>query len=279
MPTFDDMMMAAGGGYLPLIDILTALSLTTNLKICLDAGHDLSYGGSGQDWLDTSGNLGADEFHMGTTASADAADPTFNGVAGGLSAGEFFGFDGGDSFHYGAALEAWMKTLHKDGAAFSLLIALYTPAGANGTMVADVQAVLQYDPGFNISFDATSMNFHVTNGSAFQHVASSDAKPYTDDSWNIIGATIDENGGAAASFFWANGGYVQVGASDTFNAAYTSPGAADPSYDFTIGDRGDGSVPLSNGCRIAGLAMWEGGTISKANFDAIHAMFKGRFGL
>ena len=80
------------------MNILTSNSLTTNLKLCLDAGDINSYSGSGQKWLDRSG-LGHD-FFLGVDGSANTDDPTFNGSPGNASSNEYFSVDGGDFFRY-----------------------------------------------------------------------------------------------------------------------------------------------------------------------------------
>ena len=69
----------SGQANVSLIDILTALGLTTNLKLCLDAGDSVSYDGTSQDWVDRSGAGNAETAAaapISTASRAAAASPT-----------------------------------------------------------------------------------------------------------------------------------------------------------------------------------------------------------
>src|SRR5688572_10725967 len=109
-----------------LLTILNGLGLTANLKLCLDAGDNLSAPAAATSWLDRSGN--GYDFFRGTTSGADATDPTFNGTPGELSAAEYWSFDGGDFFRYDTTNETWMQNLHKNNALLSFFCWLYLPS-------------------------------------------------------------------------------------------------------------------------------------------------------
>jgi len=104
-----------------LIDAITTAGLTSGLQLALDAGDTNSYSGSGQSWLDTSGN--GYDFFRGITGGANSDDPTFNGTSGGISINEYWSFDGDDFFIYDSANETWMNNLHKNNAQWSWLFA------------------------------------------------------------------------------------------------------------------------------------------------------------
>ena len=102
-----------------LITAITTAGLTSGIQYALDAGDSNSYSGTGQSWLDTSGN--EQDFFRGADGSASTDDPTFNGTAGGLSDTEYWSFDGGDFFRYDSAQETWMDNLHKNNARFAFM--------------------------------------------------------------------------------------------------------------------------------------------------------------
>ena len=101
-------------------DIVTA-GLTSGLRVVLDAGS--ADAGSGQSWLDVSGN-GVD-FFRGADGNSSTDDPAYNGTLGNLSSSEYYSYDGGDFFTYDSTNESWMQDMHKDNAEFSIAMWLY----------------------------------------------------------------------------------------------------------------------------------------------------------
>lgn len=67
---------------------ITRLNLSSGLKLCLDAGDAASYPGTGQSWLDVSGQ--ANNFFLGANNTVTTDDPSFSGTPGGLTANESF---------------------------------------------------------------------------------------------------------------------------------------------------------------------------------------------
>ncbi len=264
-------MFARRTGYVSLFQILTDASLTTNLKVCLDAGDSASYS-SGQSWLDRSG--GGYDFFLGADGSATATDPTFNGSAGGRSASEYFSYDGGDYNRYDTTNEAWMQTLHKDAAVFSLVIMVY------GTVAGRIWGTTGNALGAGVELGVLS--------AAAPRLVGYNASGVTIDKtattipgagvWNMIGLSVNENGGNV-SFHYLNGAYNQVSASNTFDASYASPATGNANFTMEIGACGNGQTPVASGTRIATVAIWQGTALSKANFDTIWAAHKTRFGL
>jgi hypothetical protein len=266
-----------------LIDILTDLSLTTNLKICLDAGDINSYDGSSADWADVSGNIGADEFFRGSTSGSDANDPTFNGSAGGLSANEYWSFDGADYFTYGAGNETYMDSLHKASAKFAIITFLYFTSSPS----AKTYGTLGNDPnnvGAQLDLLGTEpkrLSLYVGDGSGpVMSRTDSDGLSLSYPGWHVFGGAFHEGGGNV-SFFYGDTGYDQVSSSDTFSLSYSTPSSSAATYPMQIGTAGNAASPMPSGSRQVAFALWSGGTLpTKANFDDIVAgMNKRGFGI
>lgn len=247
---------------------LTALGLTSGLKLCLDTGDGQSYT-SGQSWLDRSGN--GYDFFRGATSGAAADDPTFNGTPNKYSSGEYFSFDGGDFFRYDSANETWMHNLHKDNAKFSLIaFCFFVPASAI-TLFSTAQ--LTTDVGMSYTYGSGGHNLFVVNGSGSAALNMSGGLGSSDNAWHMVGISTDEAIGAAGGFHYRNG------SSGTFASAYTSPSAASATSTAEIG-AANGVGPATSGTRIASLAMWEGVTpLTLAQMNAIRTAVGGRFGV
>lgn len=259
-----------------LIDIITDRGKTTGLKLVLDAGDSVSYTSS-QDWIDRSGNLGGDEFHRGTGTGSDSADPTFNGTAGGLSSAEYFSFDGGDGFVYGATNPAWVNTLHKDGAKFAILAAHYKPTGASFANLFNTGGNSNNNGirfAYNWSANKLAIQVFKTTSTA---VFSNNVGPVVpDDTWSIDALLIDEAAGGSAS------GFRSVGSSAVdFDGTYSSPGTGAAVGTASIGTAYESEIEdaLSANCRIGAFAIWQGTVPSKSDLDNISDDLKGRFGL
>lgn len=276
MSAIQQMMVGSGGGGVTLMSALTTASLTTNLKLCLDAGDVSSYDPSVQTdkWLDRSG-AGYD-FYRGSGTGSDAADPTFTGSAGVL--GSYWALDGGDYFTYDTTNEAWMQTLHKNSAVFSL-VAFYYQDGASDSIgfFANSGGGIP-TTGIRINIDLATLLLTVSN-------ASSDALFVVTDSalsangWHMIGISLTEATGSGGGFFYTDGAYNQVSASDTFNSTYASPSASNATTTTQICAYGGGSEPASAGQRLGCMAVWQGTALTKANMDTIWAAMRGRFGI
>lgn len=256
-----------------LLQILTRLSLTTNLKACLDLGDAASYDGTGQNLVD---RAGVQDWYRGATSGSEASDWTFNGVSGGLSVNEYASHDGGD-FSIVQAQPAYANEFHKDSANLSFLMGLRLPAAAATEYMFATANGTNTDTGVEwfLASGNFTPQFSVRDGSgspALNVVADS---TLTADAIHIIGLSINEAGGAV-SFFWQDGSYNQVSASDTFDAAYATPSAGNASQTLRMGDLGGGGGPFSNGVRLYFAAIWQGTALTKANFDSIWTAIRGR---
>ena len=271
----------AWGKKIKLLTAITSASLTTNLKLCLDAGDENSYT-SGQKWLDVSG--GGYDFFLGASASASTDDPTFVGTAGGMSDKEYFLFDGGDRLEYDTSAETWMQSMHQNGANWTALFIDYhsTTSGAN-----QIWSMASYNGGTSISGLAYLSNNTTSNTSSKQTLATNGDSSAPNDvelhgtndavvhgRWNFRAVSLVDGG---ASFFYINGAYDQSSGSDTFTG--TTTGSNPLSHAFGLGRAGGPSDYLPNGSRMACVAVWTGGALSKANLDTIYADVAGRWGV
>jgi hypothetical protein len=285
----------AAAGPQTFLSMITKAGLTTDLELCLDAADSASYT-SGQDWVDVSGSSNADEFFRGESTGADSEDPTFNGVVGGLSSAEYWSFDGGDEFEYGAANETWMKNMHKNNADFSLMMAWYHPSGHSGG-----SGTMGTEAGHGTNGTGVSLTIQAADDTVKYQVApAGDSTTWVfhnisdtglnENAWNIIGLSIDEATGSGGGFHYLNGAYNQVSSADTFDATYYSDativtrqgnavqGAGDASWRLHIGGGGRNDPGSAAGTRMGVAAFWST-ALSKANMDAIYAKLAVRYGL
>jgi hypothetical protein len=255
-----------GGG--SLYEIINGLGLTANLKLCLDAGDSASYdpGVQTDKWLDTSGN--GHDFFRGSGTGSDAADPTFNGSAGGLSSNEYWSFAGGDYFSYDTTIETWMQNLSRNNAAFTFLIVLQIP---NYTATAPI-FVTQDSSGFNgLSLRISNTELfsgHVSDAATSGQFLSSFSVP----TGSIQSVIVSVNEATPETLRKLSSDAVSTGASGYSNPS--SSGEVAPK----IGATTSGSSTVQSGTRIYQLAIWDT-SLSSANIDAIFNGIKGRFGL
>ncbi len=258
-----------------LIDAINSLGLSTDLQLCLDAGDKNSYT-SGNKWRDVSGN--GNDFFLGSDGATAGEKPTFNGSPGGLSAKEYWSFDGGDFFRYDSANETWMNAIHKNSAQYSIFI-IHTAAGevvsskgVAGTSGAGGSGKL----GFALTAISTAGNnmfFNTSAGAAGSDMNSnaSDFRLPEDGTLQTLGLSVDEPAGAGG-LLW-----VKDGVSDsTDNATYSSPSASDASHTMEIAARGDGNSPADADYRLVAFAMWQGSVRTLQNFASLHAALGSR---
>jgi hypothetical protein len=260
-----------GGGDGSFYSDLVTLGLTSNLQLVLDAGARASYPSAGK-WLDLAGS--GYDFFRGADGDTDGDEPTHNGTPGGLSSSEYFSFDGGDFFTYDSANETWMNNMSKDSGQFSIIIWVYHNAFSGNESY--VNTLGSGSPGVNFGKDASSGIQCQLQGSSQQL----DDLPKT-SAWNMIGWTA-RDGETDGTFGWLGNadqsGYNQQSASDTFTLNWT--GSSDANETLRIGASNGSAVnPLAASARVAGVMIWAGGFITKANMDSIWARQKTRFGL
>lgn len=255
-----------------LKEIIDGLGLGSNLKLCLDAGDGTSLPAASTKWVDLSGN--GYDFFRGTTAGADATDPTINGSAGGLSSSEYLSFDGGDYLRYDAANEAWMNNLHKDSASFWFVGWVYIVAAASNIRLFGTNNNDLADIGIRFTYTAADvLSLQVSNGSGVtvRNAGSGASLIPTAGAWQFLCLSVDE--ATAFGRLGKDGVYV------SFTSTYTSPSAAAADWTMEIAAAGNGNVPVPSGTRFAMVAMGEGGYLTEAQMTAIYTATRGRFGV
>lgn len=255
----------------PLSGILAGLGLASGLKLCLDAGDINSWPGSGQQWLDTSGN--GHDFFLGADGSATSSDPTPTGTAGGLAAGNYMAHDGGDYLTLAAANPSWVQNLHKDNAkGWGAAWVWVGTSGAQGVFgnsagsTSNVGFIWQVNPSVDHSI-------LVVNGSGTVINQNAGGSGLAISQWHFLAFSIDESVGSNGLVFVTNGSSVSR------TSTYASPSASDATFTSQIGARGNANSPLGNGGRIAMLCMGGGVAPTAAQILALRSATRGRFGV
>jgi len=265
---------AASGGRESLKTTMDNLSLTP--RIIMDAADSNCYSGSGQNLLDlTAGNH---DFYLGETSGAAADDPTFVGSAGTFNAETHFTFDGGDLFSLAGALPAWAQTLHKSAAGvwtacimFEYVVDLadahnhfwatnYPTTGGYAGVALMIEGGAAHKPVIYVG--------NATSASDVEYIIVDDALAAGP---HMLGVSIDNQGGTG--FFYLDGNYLQVGASNTFTVSYAA-NTATCNNKIGIGAAvGAGSLSLGhveNGTKFYS-GFFNDTAFTKQNFDDIWA--------
>ncbi|WP_189556901.1 hypothetical protein, partial [Mesorhizobium sp. M4B.F.Ca.ET.089.01.1.1] len=213
------------------------------------------------------------DFFRGTTAGADATDPTINGTAGNMSASEYLSFDGGDYLTYDAANETWMNNLHKDNAKWTLAAWVwYAAAGSAGFLGTNNNSASSIGSSTGMS-SGGKLFTSVTNGSGTNAMQNISATSIPTGSWAFLASSVDEAVGAGGHILGINSTF------ETFASTFTSPSASNAAFTMQIGARGNGAVPVPNTSRIACVAMWEGRALTQAELLSLFNATRGRFGV
>jgi hypothetical protein len=247
--------------------------LTSGLKLCLDAGDINSYSGSGQKWLDTSGN--GYDFFRGTSGSSESSDPTFNGTAGGQSSSEYWSFDGGDFFRYDTANETWMNNLHKNNALWSAalwvrLVNTTTEYPLFATMNAGMQhtGVMLSTNGFDGN-DPGALFLNVYNGTQSFGLNIATTAEFTANTWSFAAITLDEAAGTCT---------LQInGTQEAKSGTYSNPSSGNASITMRLGS--DEGNPAPAGSRMAQVWIWEGGALSTTQLTDLYNVTRSKFGV
>jgi hypothetical protein len=249
-------------------EIVTALSETTSLQFCLDAGDATSYT-SGQVWNDLSGNT--QHFDRGGGPAANTDDPTFNGVAGTLSSAEYFSFDGGDKFEYDTSNETWMVNVHKDNAAFTFVFWFYLGTTGSQALVGTTEAA-GGGVGFRLRNNASDrMSLQVRNDTTTM-IDRSGTLTANLGAWNFIAVSLDEAAGASGLLYQSNG------SQETFSSTYTSPSTAAAASTLQLGANGAAGSPILANGRLAMVCAWSR-ALSAGSLNSFFEATRTRFGI
>jgi len=245
-----------------LRDVLEALGLNGSLKILLDAGDGGSVASASQaKWNDVSGN--AYDFFRGADGSSSSDDPTFNGVIGRQSAGEFWSCDGGDFFTYDSSPEAFMSAWHKDGALFTVCGWAY--------LVGSTMLVFTRSPGIslNLGTNIPAYTFNMTNDTVTQSFGSGTFPGASVNRWDFWGLAVNES--ASSFLFYLNGDAL------TFSTSYSSP-SVNAAGSFRIGANNSGGNLAPAGTRFGSLAAFSS-ALSQAQLGQIFSATRGKYGV
>ncbi len=239
-----------------LIEILRTLTLDTNLRICLDAGDSRSYDGSSQLWKDRSG--GGYDFNRGTTTSSETSDPTFNGIVGRQSVGEYFSVDGGDWFTLGQANPSWVDSFHKAGAKLTIVEWFYAnnvtaTTQFNGRIGDPNNAGLTSFGGFSFGTSESTLRaigFGVYQTSGSLAYSKKSTTLITNNSWNFAAVSVDITAGNVIM-------HVNGTNETSTGQSYSSPITTAAVGSLQIGALGGGQEPENSGNRFSGVAIWD----------------------
>jgi hypothetical protein len=259
-----------------MLAAIERVGVTSDLKLCLDAGDLNSYSGAGQSWLDTSGN--GHDFFRGTTSASQSTDPTFNGTAGRQSSSEYWSYDGGDFFTYDTTNETWMQNIHKNNALFTIAAWIFVADSSQFQGILGTSGNSNSNVGFffqagSTSAPSTNLSFGVQSGSALSLGISKSGVPT--GSWCFVAFSLNEATGAYT---------MQINDSqDAGTEIYSSPSSSSASFTFMIGGNGGPSAPnvrlMASGSRIANLSAWEGVSLTASHLDSIFQVTRGKFGI
>lgn len=263
----NNMMLTRGVGNPTFMQMITTAGLTTNLKLCLDAGDIASWPGSGTKWLDTSG--GGYDFYLGTNGSTSA--PTFSGTPGAKTSNEYW--SGADKFFtYSAANASWMNAMSQPGTSFTFMILAYMGTGARRSFFGTM--------GFPAGFDSI--------GILFGHRSSDTDGEFLENNGLAAGAGLVQNTfnslwsvntwyftGLACTYGASGSGYYNEGSlGRTFNECPTGNSSSAATYTMQIGASGDNTQGMGSADRIACVAAWQGTRLTQANMDTLYTALK-----
>ncbi len=254
----------------PLITILNTLGLTTELKLCLDAGDIASYpGGAEQTWTDRSGN--GFNFFRGSSSGAQSSDPTFNGTAGACSENEYWSFDGGDFFQETAA-HGFDDNWHKNNGAFTIVVLARTVPAAGHQAFFSNNDFLSAQDGmhfYQTSLHHLSLFLGNQSGSDLNLTTAATVAPW--DQWHFLAVAIDEAVGA-------NGATLQIGSTqESFTSTHPAPSASNPDGSLRLGSDSVGGAAMVTGARLGCIAAWNR-RLSNAELNSLRHHIGQRYG-
>jgi hypothetical protein len=254
-----------------LYQILTEYSLTGGLVGAWDAGASASYSGSGQTWtnLTTSSVF---TMSLGSSTSADAADPTFNGTAGSLDSSTYFSCASDYFTNTSASSFRFGKVLHQSG------------VGHGGLMLFGTSSTIGVNTGLVGTYGGSGSNhgfaIDISAGNAFRILFSNgDGSTET----TTIGPSVAANtwylmyyymkpDGSPNFYFYING------TSYNPTVSLASPSSSDSTYNLQVGARGNGNAPFVNDWKIACCAFWDTNTaLTESQVNNIRNRLKERF--
>jgi hypothetical protein len=252
-----------------MIDVIKHLGYQTNLQFVVDAGDAASYAGSGDTVSDVSGS--AFHWQVGSAAGADANDPTYVGVAGRQSSGEYFRSVSFDDELYAAARSTFTDSLHQNNAVFTYVawVRMAQHDAVNGASffrtgaAAATRGVLLGD---GIVGNDLALGVYTSAAAVVADIQTGLTLPTT--SWMFVALALDE---AAGTWRARVNGNVASGA-----VTYSSPEAGASGIVPRIGSTNDQAGGYSGDNNS--VAMWSR-MLSAAELTALYTATKTKFGL
>jgi hypothetical protein len=222
------------------------------------------------------------DYFLGATSSSEATDPTFNSAG----AASYFSHDGGDYFTCtsGSGSTSFLKNLHKAAGKFSVELWFYYNGNAaqsswfdSGTSDqggTDMSRGVIYTCS-DTTFSGLGQQLRVKRDSAAANALSVTTLSAFSTGVHMAGLSYEAG---ASSFFYRDGAYDPTSSGNTFTATLSTPGTTDAANSSKIGARGDGANRVPNGSRLYRIALYNK-ALSKADFDELWLLHRGRFGL
>lgn len=255
----------------PLLTFIEDLALDTALDCVLDAGDAASYT-TGQTWTDVkNGN----DFYRGGSPAANVLDPSFAGVAGGMSESEYFYTPDTQVRRFQeAAAHTFAEDWHKNNATWTALFLVYIPSSGAGYSfnLFSTAPLSTSGTGVRVYVDksGSSVNLRlvVTRGAspAAKSAVVNISSIVNVNSWNLLAVSIDE-ADVAGGFFYINGI-----TSSAFDPTYTSPAAGGSDYPYAVAGVYSGEG-MPQGFRIMGAAFWSR-AVPASELDSLYAVIK-----
>jgi sulfur carrier protein ThiS len=247
-----------------IITAITSLGLNANMRLLLESGTLASWPGSGQKWLDESGN-GYDFFLGPDGTVAAAGDPAFVGAPGDATRNAYWNFDGNDYFTYDAVNEAWMDNLHMAGAKWSAVFSVYIPTLGVDYHLAGTAGHDSTKVGFNLFITGNHLELDVSNGGVGS-LAASGSLVINTVGWHVVGVSVDEAAGI--------GTFMIDNVTEDFVGYYDTPSTAASAYKMQIGSAGNAAFKVPNGTRLRAFGIWEGVILTPEQMLALANMAK-----
>lgn len=226
-----------------LSSVLSSLTLTTNLKACLDT------------------RLGAVNYPSNTVQRPvvqTESDESWSEIIGPKTQ------------------PAWANAIHQNSAQFTIVTFFYyTATAAIQTLVGDNA---DGNTGFEFIVRSTDKpQLYVTNAGS-DVLVNKIGDTSVAAGWNMLAVSVDETSGTGGVFYM-NGAINQVSASDTWDPTYSSPAAGAATYVIQVGAGGNNSLAMAANSPLACAAIWQGTVLTTTELGSIWTSMRGRFGL
>lgn len=245
--------------------IARKIGLASGLQFCLDAGDAVSLPAASDKWVDLSGN--GQDFFRGSGTGADAADPSINGTAGQLAAGNYLGFDGADYLTYDTTNETWMENVHKNNAAFTL--ACWFHAAADNFAWMGTATNLSSSTGFRWFMGANGENVvAIHNASSTQQIVSTAL--FGLNAWEFAAVSLNEAAGTCD--------FVLNNTVESVSGTYTAPSAGAATSTLLLGARGGPGAFIPANGRLGMMMAWST-AVPAGSLLKLRDATRGRYGV